>query len=181
MVDKQSVGYAPRSTQQGWSPMFRAVLHAGSALLGGSLFPSAEKVTKNACPRHPAPPAAGFPHSIVVPEAGVQGPSWPYTPLAASMRLSLFHNDSVRPPEGGGTLPESPSRAWDAERGRVDDAFLIHYFGAPDRSGCLSPRRMGHGEQTERCPPYALPTASDAQATSSNPLTEGRAQVLRRR
>src|SRR5690606_16453530 len=48
----------------------------------------------------------------VAPGAGVQGPSWPSTPLAASMRLALFHNDSVRPSEGGGTLPESPSRAW---------------------------------------------------------------------
>src|SRR5690606_15091516 len=36
----------------------------------------------------------------------LQGPAykghpWPFKPLAASMRLAPFRNDSVRPPEGG--------------------------------------------------------------------------------
>jgi len=42
---------------------------AGRVTFSSRAMPGREKVTKNACPRHPAPPAAGFPHSIIAPGA----------------------------------------------------------------------------------------------------------------
>jgi len=49
---------------------------SGFALLGESLFPDAEKVTKNALPLHPAPTLrAVFVRSIAASGVGLQGPS----------------------------------------------------------------------------------------------------------
>src|SRR5690606_28537877 len=71
---------------------FRAILDAGFALLGESLFPDAEKVTKNALPLHTGLAALDFPHSIPAPGAGVQGPS---------LALYASRVDSIRPAERG--------------------------------------------------------------------------------
>ena len=74
---------------------------SGFALLGESLFPGAEKVTKNALPLHPAlrfapgsfptPPFRGSPY---------KGHPWPFTALAASLRLAPLRDGSAHPPEG---------------------------------------------------------------------------------
>ena len=79
----------------------RAAWEFGFALLGESLFPGAEKVTKNALPLHPAlrfapgsfptPPFRGSPY---------KGHPWPFTALAASLRLAPLHDGFVHPPEG---------------------------------------------------------------------------------
>jgi hypothetical protein len=75
---------------------------SGFALLGESLFPGAEKVTKNALPLHPAlrfapgsfttPPLQGSPY---------KGHPWPFKPFAASLRLTPLRTDSTHPPERG--------------------------------------------------------------------------------
>ena len=79
----------------------RAAWELDFALLGESLFPGAEKVTKNALPLHPAlrfapgsfttPPLRGSPY---------KGHPWPFTALAASLRLAPLHDGFVHPPEG---------------------------------------------------------------------------------
>ncbi|OCX55150.1 hypothetical protein BFM99_19825 [Stutzerimonas stutzeri] len=74
---------------------------SGFALLGESLFPDAEKVTKNALPLHPAPRSArgSFAPSPLQGSA-YKGLPWPFKPFAASMRLTSLRNDSALPTEG---------------------------------------------------------------------------------
>jgi len=79
----------------------KVALTSGFALLGESLFPNAEKVTKNACPcirvslrSTPLIPSLlrGSPR---------KGHPWPFTAFAASMPLTPLRSDSIRPPERG--------------------------------------------------------------------------------
>ena len=81
---------------------YSTIRDAGFALLGESLFPNAEKVTKNAVPLHPALRFA--PGSFAPPllqGSAYKGHPWPYKPFAASMRLNPLRNDSTHPPERG--------------------------------------------------------------------------------
>ena len=73
----------------------------GFALHGESLFPNAEKVTKNACPSI----RVSLRSTSLIPSA-LRGPAykghpWPFTPLAASMPLAPLRADSIRPSERG--------------------------------------------------------------------------------
>ena len=71
------------------------------ALLGESLFPDAEKVTKNALPLHTAPRyARGSFATSLLQGSAYKGHPWPFKPFAASMRLTPLHSDSTHPPEG---------------------------------------------------------------------------------
>ncbi len=74
---------------------------SGFALLGESLFPNAEKVTKNACPyiRVSLRSTSLSPSALRGP--AYKGHPWPFTPLAASMPLAPLRADSIRPPERG--------------------------------------------------------------------------------
>ncbi len=92
----------------GWES--RANMRAGQcigfALLGESLFPNAEKVTKNACPS-----IRVSLRSTSLTPSPLRGPAYkghpyrwrprPFTPLAASMPLAPLRADSIRPPERG--------------------------------------------------------------------------------
>jgi len=79
----------------------KMALTSGFALLGESLFPNAEKVTKNACPcirvSLRSPPL--IPCTLRGP--AYKGHPWPFTPLAASMPLAPLRPASNRPPERG--------------------------------------------------------------------------------
>ncbi|AKN25750.1 hypothetical protein AB691_0839 [Stutzerimonas stutzeri] len=91
-----SLAFAPRSHSTG--PSGGSI---GFALLGDSLFPNAEKVSKNACPCI----RVSLRSTSLTPSA-LRGPAnkghpWPFTPLAASMPLAPLRTDSVRPPERG--------------------------------------------------------------------------------
>ena len=83
------------------TPVGRGSWGVGFALLGESLFPDAEKVTKNACPCI----RVSLRSTPLIPSA-LRGPAykghpWPFTPLAASMPLAPLRVDSIRPPERG--------------------------------------------------------------------------------
>ena len=78
----------------------------GFALLGESLFPNAEKVTKNACPciRVSLRSTSLIPSTLRGP--AYKGHPWPFiagtpSPLAASMPLAPLRADSIRPSERG--------------------------------------------------------------------------------
>ena len=79
----------------------RVVRDAGFALLGDSLFPGAEKVSKNACPciRVSLRSTSFIPSTLRGP--AYKGHPWPFTPLAASMPLAPLRSDSIQPPERG--------------------------------------------------------------------------------
>ena len=80
---------------------WRVAWRLGFALLGESLFPDAEKVTKNALPLHPALRFA--PGAFTTPwlrGSPYKGHPWPFTALAASLRLAPLRDGSVHPPEG---------------------------------------------------------------------------------
>ncbi len=91
-----SLAFAPRSHSTGPSGV-----SIGFALLGDSLFPNAEKVSKNACPciRVSLRSTSLTPSALRGP--AYKGHPWPFTPLAASMPLAPLRADSVRPPERG--------------------------------------------------------------------------------
>ncbi len=96
-----SLAFAPRSHSTG--PSGGSI---GFALLGDSLFPNAEKVSKNACPciRVSLRETSLTPSALRA--AAYKGHPWPFiagTPssLAASMPLAPLRTDSVRPPERG--------------------------------------------------------------------------------
>ena len=78
----------------------------GFALLGESLFPGAEKVTKNALPLHPALRfASGSFAPSLLQGSAYKGHPWPFkrgrlSPFAASVRLIPLRNDSAHPPDG---------------------------------------------------------------------------------
>jgi len=75
---------------------------AGFALLGESLFSVAKKVTKNACPCiRPRLRRGSFAPSPLR-GSSYKGHPWPFTTLAASLRLAPLRNDSAHPPERGG-------------------------------------------------------------------------------
>ncbi len=73
----------------------------GFALHGESLFPNAEKVTKNACPYI----RVSLRETSLIPSllrgSPRKGHPWPFTALAASMPLAPLRSDSIRPPERG--------------------------------------------------------------------------------
>ncbi|GCA54417.1 hypothetical protein PSCT_00584 [Pseudomonas sp. SCT] len=78
----------------------------GFALLGESLFPNAEKVTKNACPsiRGSLRPTSLTPSPLR--GSAHKGHPWPFiagtpSPLAAFMPLAPLRADSIRPAERG--------------------------------------------------------------------------------
>jgi hypothetical protein len=86
--------------------IFRVGLSIGSALLGGSLLAVARmagpaKRNQKVLPRHPA---LRFAPGSFVPSllrgSAYKGHPWPFTPFAASMRLTPLRNDSAHPPEG---------------------------------------------------------------------------------
>src|SRR5690606_34107229 len=75
---------------------------SGFALLGESLFSVAKKVTKNACPiLRPRLCRGSFAPSPLR-RSSYKGHPWPFTTLAASLRLAPLRNDSAHPPERGG-------------------------------------------------------------------------------
>src|SRR5690606_34813057 len=75
---------------------------SGFALLGESLFSVAKKVTKNACPiLRPRLCRGSFAPSPLR-RSSYKGHPWPFTTLAASLRLAPLRNDSTHPPERGG-------------------------------------------------------------------------------
>jgi hypothetical protein len=71
--------------------------------------PPLRRVTFGSCPKSNQkvlPLASGPTSSGSLAPSLLQGPAykgrpWPFTPLAASMRLAPFHNDSTQPPEWG--------------------------------------------------------------------------------
>ncbi len=74
---------------------------AGFALLGESLFSVTKKVTKNACPYiRPRLRRGSFAPSPLRGSSYKDHP-WPFTTLAASLRLAPLRNDSAHPSERG--------------------------------------------------------------------------------
>ena len=73
----------------------------GFALLGESLFPNAEKVTKNACPSIRVSLRSISLTPSPLRGSAYKGHPWPFTPLAASMPLAPLRADSIRPAERG--------------------------------------------------------------------------------
>jgi hypothetical protein len=75
-----------------------------SRLLAGRVtFSSRGKSNQKRLPRHPAlrfAPGSFAPSPFQGP--GAKGHPWPIAPLAASMPLNPFHDDSAHPPEGAG-------------------------------------------------------------------------------
>ena len=73
----------------------------GFALLGESLFPNAEKVTKKSCPCI----RVSLRSTSLIPSllrgSPRKGHPWPFTALAASMPLAPLRSDSIRPSERG--------------------------------------------------------------------------------
>jgi len=114
---------------------------SGFALLGESLFPGAEKVTKNALPLHPAPRFArgSFAPSLLQGSA-YKGHPWPFKPFAASMRLTPLRNDSALPTEGARVWPATISTAgwWLAEPCRsLETSFTVSpHIGSSQSRTC---------------------------------------------
>ena len=73
----------------------------GFALLGESLFPNAEKVTKNACPCIRVSHRSTSLIPSLLRGSPRKGHPWPFTALAASMPLKPLHITYARPPERG--------------------------------------------------------------------------------
>jgi hypothetical protein len=79
-------------------------------LLSGLMVPPLRRVTSGRRPRSnlevlplaSGPPAAGPLAPSLLQGPAYKGRPWPFTPLAASMRLAPLHNDSARPSEWGG-------------------------------------------------------------------------------
>ena len=80
--------------------LFEVTGSAGFALPGEFLLALPQKKPKGLAPSSGPALRAGSAHSIAAPRAGLQGPSWPFKPLAASLRLVPLHNTCARPSDG---------------------------------------------------------------------------------
>jgi len=121
-----SLASAPRSHSTG--PSGGSI---GFALLGDSLFPNAEKVSKNACPciRVSLRSTSLTPSALRRP--AYKGHPWPFTPLAASMPLAPLRADSVRPPERG--IRWGLIASWSTNKQRVLVPLFANFQAARTR------------------------------------------------
>jgi len=112
---------------------WRVAWRLGFALLGESLFPDAEKVTKNALPLHPALRFA--PGAFTTPwlrGSPYKGHPWPFTALATSLRLAPLRDGSVHPPEGAFGVA-----CW-AARAEQPDRFCLRILSGY----CIAPKPL---------------------------------------
>ncbi len=167
-------------------------LVSGFALLGESLFPNAEKVTKNACPyiRVSLRSTSLIPSPLRGP--AYKGHPWPFTPLAASMPLAPLRADSIRPPERG-VRRRLGGRAMEKQKAVSSQDHLIN-----DRQKFVGWKTAEHfppklalessapNLSENRWVSFALPTLRLGPTSASlhrpsdateSPLSEGRAQV----
>ena len=176
-------------------PIGRVGRRIGFALLGESLFPNAEKVTKNACPCI----RVSLRSTSLIPSllrgSPRKGHPWPFTALAASMPLAPLRSDSIRPPERG-VRRRLVGRAMEKQKAASHQSELTSGCGRfvgwktakhfPPQS---SPRLVSNLAQETRWVSFALPTLRSLEArisaslhvpsdTTKPPLSEGRAQVI---
>jgi len=164
--------------------------HIGFALLGESLFPNAEKVTKNACPYI----RVSLRSTSLIPSllrgSPRKGHPWPFTALAASMPLAPLRSDSIRPSERGvrRRLVVRGRKNWKSvsTQPQIENENFVGWKTAkhfPPRS-TMGPEAIS--SQENRWVSFALPTLRLAPATASlhgpsdateSPLSGGRAQV----
>ncbi len=166
----------------------------GCALHGASLFPNAEKVTKNACPSI----RVSLRSTSLIPSllrgSPRKGPPWPFTALAASMPLAPLRSDSIRPPERG-VRRRLAARAMEKQEAVSIQGHLIndrHKFvgwkTAKHFRPQSSPRSVSNFAREHRWVSFALPTLRSLEGrtiafphgpsdTTESPLSEGRAQV----
>jgi hypothetical protein len=170
-------------------------LVSGFALLGESLFPNAEKVTKNACPyiRVSLRSTSLIPSPLRGP--AYKGHPWPFTPLAASMPLAPLRADSIRPPERG-VRRRLGGRAMEKQKAVPNLSQLANGRGEfvgwktakhfPPQSTLQS---ISNFAFENRWVSFALPTLRSLKArttasllgplhTTESPIWKGRAQVL---
>ncbi len=166
-------------------------LASGFALLGESLFPNAEKVTKNAYPyiRVSLRSTSLIPSPLRRP--AYKGHPWPFTPLPASMPLAPLRADSIRPPERG-VRRRLAGRAMEKQKAVPNLSQLANGRGEfvgwktakhfPPQSTLQSVSNFAF---ENRWVSFALPTLRLAFTTASlhgpsdtteSPLSEGRAQ-----
>jgi hypothetical protein len=86
----------------------------------------------------------------------LQGPAykgrpWPFTPLAASMRLAPFHNDSTRPPDGAFVLARTD---W---FGGAASWLLICKMGGAQRYPSINSMCIAHPTNVRRTCRSGLP------------------------
>ncbi len=164
----------------------------GFALHGESLFPNAEKVTKNACPYI----RVSLRSTSLIPSA-LRGPAykghpWPFTPLAASMPLAPLRADSIRPPERGvrrrlgGRAMEKQKAVSSQDQLINDRQKFVGWKTAEHFPPKLALESSAPNLSENRWVSFALPTLRLALTTASlhgpsdateSPLSEGRAQV----
>ena len=173
----------------------RVVRDAGFALLGDSLFPGAEKVSKNACPciRVSLRSTSFIPSTLRGP--AYKGHPWPFTPLAASMPLAPLRSDSIQPPERG-VRRRLVGRAMEKQRAVSNQSELTSSCGGfvgwktakhfPPQS---TRRLVSNLVQETRWVSFALPTLRSPETrttaslhgpsnTAELSLSQGRAQQL---
>ncbi len=164
----------------------------GFALHGESLFPNAEKVTKNACPSI----RVSLRSTSLIPSllrgSPRKGHPWPFTALAASMPLAPLRSDSIRPPERGvrrrlaGRAMEKPEAV--SSQGHLINGRqpFVGWKTAEHFPPQSSPRSVSNFAFENRWVSFALPTLRLAPTSASlhrpsdtteSPLSEGRAQV----
>ncbi|TYP64303.1 hypothetical protein A9A72_1231089 [Stutzerimonas stutzeri] len=171
---------------------------AGFALHGESLFPNAEKVTKNAYPSI----RVSLRSTSLIPSllrgAPRKGHPRPFTALAASMPLAPLRSDFIRPPERGvrRRLMVRCRKNWKSVSGQQRCVYVpsrnenivgwktAEHF--PPRSALKS---STHNLSENRWVSFALPTLRSLEArisaslhvpsdTTKPPLSEGRVQVM---
>jgi hypothetical protein len=164
----------------------------GFALHGESLFPNAEKVTKNACPCI----RVSLRSTSLIPSllrgSPRKGHPWPFTALAASMPLAPLRSDSIRPPERG-VRSRLAGRAMEKQEAVSSQGHLtngrekfVGWKTAKHFPPQTAPQSVSNLARENRWVSFALPTLHKASATASlhgpsdtteSPLSGGRAQV----
>ncbi len=154
-----SLAFAPCSHSIG--PAGRSI---GFALLGESLFPNAEKVTKNACPCI----RVSLRSTSLIPSllrgSPRKGHPWPFTALAASMPLAPLRSDSIRPPERG-VRRRLVGRAMEKQKGVSTQGCVTNGFENSvgwKTAKCFPPqstqRLVSNFADEKRWVSFALPT-----------------------
>ena len=148
---------------------------------GGSLLANAPEVTKRSCPLHPARlrrldslrspcgPAFGCYCASLrfLAPSLFQGPAykdrpWTFTPLAASMRLAPFHNDSTRPSDGAfGVACDNAEQAVGAAHGRDVFTFCLCRPQIAQSTRSPNPVRRPSGGAVERGVWHGCQTRND--------------------
>jgi hypothetical protein len=175
-------------------PVAVAARSIGFALLGESLFPNAEKVTKNACPYI----RVSLRSTSLIPSllrgSPRKGHPWPFTALAASMPLAPPRSDSIRPPERG-VRWRLVGRAMEKQRAVSTQGYLtstsetvVGWKTAKHFPPQFMRRSISNFAFENRWVSSALPTLRSLEArisaslhvpsdTTEPPLSGGRAQV----